>query len=61
MRKIILFFILVTTVIGAWADGKISFTANAPEVVVSGDQFRLTYTVNSQKVRDFRAPSMKDF
>ena len=60
MRKIILFFILVTTVIGAWADGKISFTANAPEVVVSGDQFRLTYTVNSQKVRDFRAPSMKD-
>ena len=61
MRKIILFFILVTTVVGAWADGKISFTANAPEVVVSGDQFRLTYTVNSQKVRDFRAPSMKDF
>ena len=61
MRKIILFFILVTTVVGAWSDGKISFTANAPEVVVSGDQFRLTYTVNSQKVRDFRAPSMKDF
>ena len=61
MRKIILFFILVTTVVGAWADGQISFTANAPEVVVSGDQFRLTYTVNSQKVRDFRAPSMKDF
>ena len=54
MRKVILFFILISTVIGAWADG-ITFTANAPEVVVSGDQFRLSYTINSQKVRDFRA------
>ena len=60
MRKIILFFILISTVIGAWADG-ITFSANAPEVVVSGDQFRLSFTVNSQKVRDFRAPNMKGF
>ena len=60
MRKVILFFILISTVIGAWADG-ITFTANAPEVVVSGDQFRLTYTVNSQKVRDFRIPSIQGF
>ena len=60
MRKVILFFILLSTVIGAWAD-EITFTANAPEVVVSGDQFRLSYTVNSQKVRDFRAPSIQGF
>ena len=60
MRKVILFFILISTVIGAWAD-EITFTANAPEVVVSGDQFRLSYTVNSQKVRDFRAPSIQGF
>ena len=60
MRKIILFFILISTVIGAWADG-ITFSANAPEVVVSGDQFRLSFTINSQKVRDFRAPSIKGF
>ena len=60
MRKVILFFILISTVIGAWADG-ITFTANAPEVVVSGDQFRLSFVVNSQKVRDFRAPDIKDF
>ena len=60
MRKVILFFILISTVIGAWADN-ITFTANAPEVVVSGDQFRLSYTINSQKVRDFRAPSIKEF
>ena len=61
MRKVILFFILISTVIGAWADDKITFTANAPEVVVSGDQFRLSYTVNTKKVRDFRAPNIKDF
>ena len=61
MRKVILFFILICTVVGAWADDKITFTANAPEVVVSGDQFRLSYTINTQKVRDFRAPSIKDF
>ena len=60
MRKVILFFILISTVIGAWAHN-ITFTANAPEVVVSGDQFRLSYTINSQKVRDFRAPSIKEF
>ena len=60
MRKVILFFILISTVIGAWADG-ITLTANAPEVVVSGDQFRLSYTINSQKVRDFRAPSIQGF
>ena len=60
MRKVILFFILISTVIGAWAD-EITFTANAPEVVVSGNQFRLSYTINSQKVRDFRIPNIKDF
>ena len=60
MRKVILFFILISTVIGAWADG-ITFTAKAPEVVVSGDQFRLSFTISSKKVRDFRAPNIKDF
>lgn len=61
MRKVILLFILVTTVLGAWADGDVTFVASAPDVVVNGDQFRLTYTVNTQKVRDFRAPNIKGF
>ena len=61
MRKVILLFILVTTVLGAWADGNVTFTASAPDVVVNGDQFRLTYTVNTQKIRDFRAPNIKGF
>lgn len=61
MRKVILVFILITTVLGAWADDKTTFTAEAPDVVVSGDQFRLTYTVNTHKVKDFRVPSIKGF
>lgn len=61
MRKVILLFILVTTVLGAWADGDVTFVASAPDVVITGDQFRLTYTVNTQKVRDFRAPNIKGF
>ena len=61
MRKIILLLICIISVLGAWADDKISFVTEAPEVVVSGDQFRLTFTVNTQKVRDFRAPNIKGF
>ncbi len=38
-----------------------SFTASAPDAVVVGDQFRLSYTITTQKVKDFRAPSIKGF
>jgi hypothetical protein len=51
----------MVTLCGLHAEGTVTFTAAAPDVVVSGDQFRLTYTVNTQKVRDFRAPSIKGF
>jgi len=40
---------------------KVSFVASAPDVGVVGDQFRLSYTVTTQKVKDFRAPSIKGF
>lgn len=40
---------------------KVAFTASAPDAVVVGDQFRLSYTVTTQKVKDFRAPSIKGF
>ena len=40
---------------------KVSFTASAPDAVVVGDQFRLSYIVTTQKVKDFRAPSIKGF
>lgn len=62
MRKVILLFIFIAMALGTWADNKLQLTAAAPDVVVSGDQFRLTYTINTQqKVRDFRAPNIKGF
>lgn len=62
MRKLIfLFIILIIAGVKVSADDKTSFVANAPEAVASGDQFKLTYTVNTQNIRDFRAPSIKDF
>ena len=39
----------------------VTLTAEAPDVVVSGDQFRLTFTVNTQKGKDFLAPSISGF
>ena len=62
MRKIVfLWMALMIVSIHAFADGKVSFTASAPDAVAVGDQFRLSYTVTTQKVRDFRTPSMKGF
>ena len=62
MRKIVFLWIaLIAASMNAFADGKVSFTASAPDAVAVGDQFRLSYTVTTQKVRDFRAPSMKGF
>ena len=62
MRKLIFLLItLVAVTTQAWADGKVVFTASAPDAVVVGDQFRLSYTVNTIKVRDFRVPSIKGF
>ena len=61
--KIFLFIlaVLLTISINTFADDEITFTASAPDAVAVGDQFRLSYTVTTQKVRDFRAPSIKGF
>ena len=62
MRKLIFLWIaLVIVSLQALANDKVSFTASAPDAVAVGDQFRLAYTVTTQKVRDFRAPSIKGF
>lgn len=62
MRKIVfLWIVLIAVSMHAFADGKVSFTASAPDAVAVGDQFRLSYTVTTQSVRDFRAPSIKGF
>ena len=51
MRKVIFFLLLILTTVHAWADNKATLTADAPDVVVSGDQFRLTFTVNTEGER----------
>ncbi len=55
----LIFFLLLTWVARA-AD--VEFVASAPNTVVVGNQFRLTYTVNSNDdVKNFRAASISDF
>ena len=62
MRKLII--LLLTWIVATthvYADEKVSFTTSAPDVVVVGEQFKLSYKVTTQKVRDFRIPSIKGF
>ena len=62
MRKIVfLWMALCAMALNAWAEDEVTFTASAPDAVAVGDQFRLSYTINTQKVKDFRAPSIQGF
>ena len=52
MKKILLvLFALLIAHVSAFAD--VQFTASAPKAVVKGQQFRVSYTVSTQKVKDF--------
>lgn len=42
------------------ASGRVTFTAEAPETVVMGQQFNLVYTSN-REIEDFRIPEIKSF
>ena len=62
MRKIVFLWIaLIAVGMNVFADGKVSFTASAPDAVAVGDQFRLSYTVITQIVRDLRVPFIIGF
>lgn len=61
MKKIAFLWIALSICQFALADDKITFTASAPETVVMNEQFRLSYVVNTQNVKDLRVPSIKDF
>ncbi|MDY5433535.1 BatD family protein [Bacteroides pyogenes] len=61
MRKLFIIWIALTALCAQAVAENISFKASAPDVVVVGDQFRLSYTVTTQKIKDFRAPSIKGF
>ena len=51
MKKALLFFIFSLFISHAVAQ---TLTANAPQQVAVGQQFRLTYTVNTHDVQGFR-------
>lgn len=61
MRKYIFLILMITVSLKMFAEDEVTLRAAAPDVVVNGDQFRLTYTVNSQDVKDFLAPQAKGF
>ena len=62
MKKILFIWTaLIITCLHVWANDKVSFTASAPDAVAVGDQFRLSYTVTTQEVRNFQVPSIKGF
>lgn len=61
MKKLIVILMALIAYSTQMLADKVSFTASAPDAVVVGDQFRLSYTVTTQKVKDFRAPSIKGF
>jgi len=54
--------ILIVSFLFTWSLSAqdINFTASAPKVVAVGEQFRLTFTINT-KVNDFNAPDLSDF
>ena len=60
-RIIFLWAMLVTATLTVWADSDVTFMASAPDAVAVGDQFRLSYSITTRNVRDFRAPSIKGF
>lgn len=59
IRKQALFLIFLFCMIRVGA--QVRFTASAPEAVVEGEQFRLSFKVNTQDISDFKAPAFNDF
>lgn len=59
IRKQFLFFIFLLCVVGL--NAQVRFTTSAPEAVVEGEQFRLSFKVNTQDVSDFKAPVFNGF
>lgn len=59
MKKLIIIWMALIAYSSQALADKVSFTASAPDVVVVGDQFKLSYTITTKKVKDFRIPSIK--
>ena len=59
-RKIVFFFMAVLAFAFSAKADNVVFRASAPDAVVQGEQFRLTYTVNAEG-RDLRAKEPQGF
>lgn len=60
-RTIILFQVLILLFAGPTLAEELNFTVQAPNTVIQGSQFRISYTINTQKVKDFRVGNISDF
>ncbi len=60
MRKLIFLFILMLTAKMMVRAADVTFKASAPQAVVMGEPFRLTFTVNAEG-KDLRVQEMPDF
>lgn len=60
MRKIIFLFILILSITSVTKAADVEFKGSAPNTVVLGEQFRLTYTLNAEG-KDLRVQELPDF
>lgn len=60
VRTLIFLFACIAIGANAYADD-VRFTTSAPDVVVNGTQFKLTYSINTGNVKDFRVPALNGF
>lgn len=62
MRRLAFLFVLFLTAGVMMKAADVTFKASAPNAVVMGQQFRLSYTVNAEaSARDLRMPELADF
>ena len=60
MKKILSILFILAVAIHAYAADGVEFKASAPDRVIAGKPFQLTYSVN-QRAKDLRAPEFADF
>ena len=60
MRLIAFICISLTSYLSPLTSASQTLTGSAPSHVSVGEQFRLTYTINTQNVSDFRAGDIPD-
>lgn len=61
MKKILFTFTLLIAAFAYAKADEVTFTADAPNAVVMGETFRLSYTVNTHNAKSFRVGNITDF